>query len=257
MAKVSTAKAKITAYLKAKGVDTADIKDAFDELDTAETDLNQLADALQKNEQWTNWYQTAQPEIQKIVQERDSYKGKLDKLQQAGLTFEQAQAVAGQAPGTVNPPAATQTQDSNTVNPALARALSDTMKDLIKLNFRHFKEFGSEADLDAMEKLMEADPQTGRRKAYTADEAYRLWSEPMYTKKREEDVQRKIDEGVKAGVAAELAKVNTPGVRKFQPKKDKDLGQVETAQLDKPSPGMHELRSSFAADWDEVENRSN
>ncbi len=251
MAKVKTAKETITAYMKAKGWDASEIRSAFDELDSADADLNTLSDALQKNEQWMVWYNTAAPEIQKLVQERDTYKGKLDKLQAAGFSFEQAQAVAQGAPNVQGQPQATDLEQfKQNLTQGLAKASSDIMKDLIKINFKHFKEFGNEADLDAMEKLMEADPTTGRRKAYTAEEAYRVWAEPLYKEKSEKDTQKKIDEGIKVGVQAEMSKVNVPGIRRQ--KSVKDIIGVENAPLDKPAPATSELRDAFFNDLNEA-----
>src|ERR1700738_4755656 len=94
MARAKSAKDRIIAFMKAKQWDASEIKDAFDDLDAADADLGQLADALSKNEQWNNWYQTAAPEIQKIAQERDTYKSKIEKLQAAGFSASEAQAVA-------------------------------------------------------------------------------------------------------------------------------------------------------------------
>lgn len=253
MAKVKSAKDRITAYMKAKGWDATDIKDAFDELDSADADLGTLADALQKNQQWTEWYQTASPEIQKIAQERDTYKSKLDKLQAAGLTLNEAQAVAGTSPATTtqpNAPAYMTKEEADVFKQNLAVAASDTMEQLIRVNFRHFKEFGSEADLDALKGLMKPDPQTGRAKAGTVDEAYRQWSEPLYTKKRDEDTQRKIDEGIKKGIQDAQSKLGIPRARKTPAEK---LG-VENAPLDKPAPSEKDLRDAFMADLDEAAN---
>lgn len=247
MAKVKEIESRIRAVLRAKGWDDAGINAELEQLSAADLEL---ADALTKNDQWNQWYQTAAPEIQKIAQERDTYKGKMEKLQAAGLSFEQAQAVTQGAPNTGAPSTAGMTkEEAEQFKLGLAKASSDTMKDLIKINFRHFKEFGTEADLDAMEKLMEADPQTGRRKAYTADEAYRLWSEPEYKKKHEADTQKKIEEGIKAGVQAELSKHNVPGIRRQ--KTQKDIIGVENAPLDKPAPDDRELRQAFMNDLSE------
>lgn len=249
MAKVKEIKERLRAVLKAKGFEAAEINAELEQLDQADLEL---ADALTKNTQWNEWYTSAAPEIQKIAQERDSYKSKVEKLQQAGLSFEQAAAVAQGAPNTSGQPAQAQyvTQDSlREFQNSIAKASSDVMKDLIKLNFKHFKEFGSEADLDAIENLMKEDPQTGRRKAYTVDEAYRMWSEPEYAKKRETETQKKIDEGIKAGVQAELSKHNVPGIRRQ--KTQKDIIGVENAPLDKPAPSDRDLRSAFMSDLNE------
>jgi len=249
MAKVKSAKDKITVFLKAKGLDASEIRDAFDELDAADADLGQLADALQKNEAWSNfWYNQAAPEVQKIAQERDTYKVRLEKLQAAGLSFEEAKAVANEntsASGQANYVTA---ESLEQFKQNLASASSDVMKDLIKLNFKHFKEFNSEADLDAIEALMQPDPTTGRRKASTVNEAYRLWSEPAYDKKRSEEIERKIADGIKKGVQDELSKSGVPVRRRKSPAEE--LG-VEVAPLDKPAPSDHELRNAFLADLNE------
>src|ERR1700682_6141628 len=142
MAKVKSAKDRITAFMKAKGWEAPEIKDAFDELDSADADLGQLADALSKNEQWNNWYQTAAPEIQKIAQERDTYKSKIEKLQAAGFSASEAQAVAQGAPNTQGQPSAPgyMTKDeAEQFKQGLAKASSGTMKCPVKLSFKQYK----------------------------------------------------------------------------------------------------------------------
>ena len=95
MARAKTAKATITAYLKGKGLDTNEIKEAFDELDAADQDLEQLATIATKNAQWeTFWTGTATPEFDRLTKERDSYKSKVDKLAASGFKMDDAEVAA-------------------------------------------------------------------------------------------------------------------------------------------------------------------
>ena len=73
MAKVKTAKDRITAYLKGKGLDVSEIKDAFDELEAADVDLEKLSAATGMNTKWEEfWNKTAVPEFQKVQAEESA-----------------------------------------------------------------------------------------------------------------------------------------------------------------------------------------
>src|SRR5476649_438578 len=103
MARVKSAAAQITAYLKGKGLDASEIKAAFDELEAADVDLTQLTDSTVKNQEWNSfWYEKAVPQFETVTKERDQYKEKLEKLAAAGFSVAETPIVtppAGQGNG--------------------------------------------------------------------------------------------------------------------------------------------------------------
>lgn len=232
MAKVKTAKQRITDFMKAKGLDAAEIKDAFDELDAADMDLEKLADATVKNQEWLNWYQQVTPALNEIVSERDSLKQQIAKLQQAGLTFSEAQEVVNQ-----NQPAPRQNDfDPNTFRSDLIGATNSLVKDATRYGFRHFKTYNEELDIDAIEKLM-------TEKKVPFEVAYGLYETPKREERMKKEMQDKIAQGIKEGMQAELSK---QGIRKTRKRTD----DVENAPLDKPAPSDSDLKEAFLRDLD-------
>lgn len=236
MAKVKSAKQRITDYLKAKGYDVGEIQDAFAELDAADVDLDtlaaQVADTKSKNDQWVQWYNQIQPAIQEIVGERDTLKERISKLEAAGLSFGDAQEAARlsmqhqpQGQGNFDP---TRFQDD------LTRATNDVMKNVAKYGFKHFKEFNEELDYDEVEKIM-------TEKRIPFDVAYSQYTEPRREKKRSEEMQVKIQQGIQEGVQAALSK---QGIRHTR----KRVDDVEPAPLDKPAPPDEDLKAAFLRD---------
>jgi hypothetical protein len=232
LAKVSAAKQKITEFLKAKGLDASEIQDAFAELDAADQDLGKLADALNKNNEWVNWYQQVNPALQEIITERDGLKERIRKLEAAGLSFEDAKQVARdsmqQAPQS--------NFDPNKFTSDITSATNTVMKDVARYGFKHFKTFNEELDYDAVEKLM-------AEKRVPFDVAYSLYVEPRMEEKRKQEMTEKIAQGIKEGMQAELSK---QGIRKTRKRTD----DVDPAPLDKPAPSDSDLKEAFLRDLD-------
>lgn len=207
MAKVKTAKDKITAYLKGKGLDTSDIKDAFDELDAADVDIEKLAEATVTNQKWLQYHnETVLPEFQKVSSERDALKSKIEKLSAAGVKFD------GSEP--IKPAEAAQGANGNYVSKEdlaafrmeLANAASDTMEQLVRINSKHTRRFNQDVDFDALKKLMAEKDSYGRQKFQTVEDAYRIWSKPERAKRKGEQQQAEVDRLVKERLTAELSK---------------------------------------------------
>lgn len=251
MAKVKTAKEKITAFLKTKGLDAAEIKDAFDELDTADVDLESFAGQLTQykttNDQWAIfWEQTATPALAQLTQERDALKGQMERLKAAGIQI-----------GDIKPPVAPKEENGNYVTPDqlekfksdIANASSAVMKALTKVSLKHLKTFNEEPDLDALEKLM------AEGKARDVDDAYRVWSEPKYEARRKEDEGKRIAEGIKKGVQDEISKQGYI-MRKKSSKADdieiEELAKAAKAPKDDKGPSDRELREAFVNDWNSL-----
>lgn len=239
MAKVKSAKQRITEFLKAKGQDADEIKETFAELDAADADLEslaaQVADATAKNAQWVEWYKGAIPEIQGVMNERDQLRETLAKLEEAGVSVSLSKKAAAAAEDlqegkNVAP------VDINKLRQELAGATSDVMKQLTRVSFRHYKTFGEEPDLDAIEKLV-------GEKGYSVEDAYNVWSEPKRNELREKEIQEKITLGIKEGIQSELSKQGISRTRKR-------MDDVEPAPLDKPAPSDRELRDAFIKDLD-------
>lgn len=231
MAKVKSAKQRITDYMKAKGLDSNEIREAFDELDAADADLDKLADASDKNNQWVTWYNQVTPAMQEILNERDSLKQKLAKLGEAGLSFEDAQAAVTQHAQQSSSFDHTKFQND------LTRATNTLMKDVAKYGIKHFRDFNEELDYDKVEQIM------GERNI-PFDVAYNLHTEPRRNEKREKEVTEKIRLGIQEGLQAEMSK---QGIRKTRKRTD----DVEPAPLDKPSPSDSDLKQAFLKDLEE------
>jgi hypothetical protein len=238
---VKTAKQRITDYLKAKGLDAGEIRDAFDQLDAADADLDvlaaQVSDATKKNADWLKWYNDTIPEVQNIATERDALKAQIAKLEAAGITV-------GSTPTTKN--TAEKVEQGQYVSPAelaklrndMAVATSNVMKGLTRVSLRHMKDFQEEPDLDEIEKIVS-------ERGLSVEDAYDRWVAPKREAKRAEEVQRKIEQGVKEGVQSHLSKM---GISKARKRTD----DIERAPLDKEAPSDKELRDSFIADLDAV-----
>lgn len=233
MAKVKSAKQRITDFLKAKGLDAAEIQDAFAELDAADADLDKLADAVNKNNEWVNWYQQVNPVMQEIVSERDSLKTRIAKLEAAGLSFEDARA---QAQASMQPAARQDNWDPRAFESNITQATNDVMKNVAKYSMRHFKDFQEELDYDAIEKLM-------AEKRVPFDVAYNLFTEPRREEKRQKEITEKIQRGIQEGLQAELSK---QGVRRTRKRTD----DIDPAPLDKEAPSDHDLKEAFLRDLD-------
>ena len=235
MARVKSAKQRITDFLKAKGYDTSEIQDAFAELDAADVDLDtlagQVADTKTKNEQWVTWYNQVQPAVQEIISERDTLKQRIEKLEAAGLSFGDAQAAAQQS---MQQPQNHGNFDASRFQDDLTRATNDVMKNVAKYGFKHFKEFNEELDYDEVEKLM-------AERNIPFDLAYDLYTKPRREAKHDEEVANKIKLGVQEGVQAELSK---RGYRQAR----KRVDDVEPAPLDQPAPSDADLKAAFLRD---------
>lgn len=252
MAKVKSAKEKITLFLKAKGFDTAEIKDAFDELDAADVDLDKMAGELgqfkEVNDKWASfWNEQAGPTMAQLEKERDGLKAQMDKLREAGFQI-----------GELKPPVTPKpTGDQQYVTPEqlqkfqsdIASASSAVMKSLTKINMKHFRTFNEEPDLDAIEKLM------GEGKARDIDHAYELWSAPKYEARRKEDTDKAIAEGIKKGVQDEISKMGIVRRPKSKAQDDievEELAKAAKAPKDDKGPGDRELREAFINDWNSL-----
>ena len=228
MAKVKTAVEKITAFLKAKGYDTTEIKDAFAELDAADADLgtiaSQLTETKTKNTEWVNWYNQVVPEVQSAMAQRDAYKAKLDKLEAAGIKVsdEQKQAAEVKVPGEtgqyVSP------DELKRFKSDLASASSSVMKQMVGLSFKHFKKFKAEPDWDAIEKLM------SEGKAGNIEEGYRKWSKPMREERRIKKQEKEVNSKIKQGVQDTLSKQGVVMTRKRGDEVEQDLLGKAAAQ---------------------------
>lgn len=234
MARLTSAKARITEYLKSLGKDAAEIKEVFAELDAADADLDQAADAVSKNRQWNDWYQQIQPALSEIVSERDSLKQRIQKLEAAGLSFGEADAAARVSLG--QQPAQTPGFNPEEFQSNIARATNTLLKDITRHSLKHFKDFNEELDLDAVEKLM-------GEKQVPFDVAYNLFTEPRREEKRQKEVTEKIKLGIQEGLQAELSK---QGIRKTRKRTD----DIDPAPLDKEAPSEHELKEAFLRDLD-------
>lgn len=215
MAKAKSAKEKLTAFFKGKGLNPDEIKDAFIELDEADADLEKLVEATARNEQWAKyWTDTIVPEFQKVDTERNTLKGQLAKLEAAGIKF---------GDGTVaTPPVVTTGANGNYVTKEdltafrqeLASASSDTMKQLIKINSRHYSQYNQEVDFDALEKLMNERDAAGRPKYFTVEQAYGDWSRPVRHEHRDKKQKEEVDRLVREKVQAELSKQGVAAPRR-------------------------------------------
>ena len=234
MARLTSAKARITEYLKSLGKDAAEIKEVFAELDAADADLDQAADAVSKNRQWNDWYQQIQPALSEIVSERDSLKQRIQKLEAAGLSFGEADAAARVSLG--QQPAQTPGFNPEEFQSNIARATNTLLKDITRHSLKHFKDFNEELDLDAVEKLM-------GEKQVPFDVAYNLFTEPRREEQRQKEVTEKIKLGIQEGLQAELSK---QGIRKTRKRTD----DIDPAPLDKEAPSEHELKEAFLRDLD-------
>lgn len=237
MAKVKTAKEKITAYLKGKGLSIDEIKDAFDELEAADQDLDRLAadvtDATTKNKEWLDWYQKVAPEVKNVFSERDTLKQKLDKLEKLGIQI-------GEGTPAPAAPAGTPPQGDYITKAQLEEwernfgsRTSKVIKGVSGITARHMKEFGEAPDLDAIEKLMSD--------GLPMDVAYEKVYAPKYEEKRKAKTKEEVDRLVREGVQAELSKKGIAYSRK-------KVVDVEPAPLDKPAPNDHDLREAFLMD---------
>lgn len=243
MAKVKSAKQRITAFLSAKGYDASEIKDAFDELDAADVDLEsaatQLAEATQKNGEWTTWYNKIAPEVQTIAAERDMLRQRMSELEKAGVKFD----LSARSEVTADKVA-----DGQYVTPAefqkfkqeLAGATSVIMKGLTRVSTRHYKEFNEEPDLDAIEQLVS-------EKGYSVEDAYNFWSQPKRDERKSKEVDEKIRLGIQEGLKAELSKAGIRTRRAKNPD-DVDLEPITKVVERKDSPSEHQLRDSFISD---------
>jgi hypothetical protein len=241
MAKVRGAKQRITAFLQAKGLDASEIKDAFDELDSADVDLDSLAaqvvDATTKNQQWNQWYQEVAPEVSNAMQERDALKARIAQLEAAGVRLSDSpglsagasHAAAAVAQGQYVSPA-----DLDRYRNELTAATSSVMKQLTKVSMRHFKEFNEEADLDEIERLV-------AERGYSVEDAYNTWVQPKQEERRKKDTEEQIQRGIQEGLQTELSK---QGIRRTRRRVD----DVEPAPLDKPAPSDGQLREAFLED---------
>lgn len=231
MARLNSAKQRITDYLKSIGKDAAEIREVFVELDAADADLDKLADAVSKNSQWVDWYNQITPALQEIVSERDTLKQRVQKLEAAGLKFEDAQAAAqitmNQQPNNPN-------FNPDEFRSNLVKATNATIKDAAKYTIRHYNKFKEELDIDAVEKLM-------GEKNLPFDVAYGLYVQPKEEEARAQEIKDKIAQGIKEGMQAELSK---QGIRRTRKRTD----DVDPAPLDKPAPADNDLKEAFLRD---------
>jgi hypothetical protein len=235
MAKVKSAKQRITDFLRAKGLDAGEIQDAFAELDAADADLDALADAAVKNQQWNEWYNQVQPALNEIVSERDTLKAQITKLRSAGLTFEEAKAAAQDAQ---NQALANQGPqfDPSKFQSDITRATNDLMKNVARYGLKHFKDYQEELDFDAVEKVM-------GEKGVPFEVAYNLYTEPKKEERRQKEFEEKLRKGIQEGIQAEASK---QGIRRTRKRTD----DIEPAPLDKPAPSDHDLKEAFLRDLD-------
>lgn len=245
MAKVKTAKQRITDFLKAKGLDAAEIQDAFAELDAADADLDKLAEVTTQNTQWNTWYNQVAPALQEIVTERDTLKTQIEKLQSAGFSFEDAKQVVQHAHDTglrQQPDAKFGGAgfDHAKFQNDITRATNDIMKNVARYGLKHYKEFQEELDYDEIEKLM-------GEKNIPFDVAYDRFVEPRREAKRTEEMTAKIKQGIQEGIQAELSK---QGIRRTRKRTD----DIDPAPLDKPAPSDSDLKDAFLRDLEEVTN---
>lgn len=243
MAKVKTAVATIKAHLKAKGLDAAEIKEVFDELEAADQDLDTLAQAISDNNKWQSWYKDIVPQVEEVLTERETLKQQLAKLEAAGFKFEN---------GNPNPQAATNTQqaaagsfDPKAFEGNLVRATSDVMKNVAVYGLRHFKKYGEEPDYNAIEKIM-------GEKGLPFDVAYGMWEEPKRKAAEAEDVKKQIEKGIKEGLQAERTRMGIPRTRKKAD--DIDVAPISDIMKSKKDEGPtdRELREAFTRDLDEA-----
>lgn len=243
MAKVKTALEKIKVALAAKGYSLDEIRDSISELEAADMDLDKAADALNKNEQWVNWYQQVAPEVQNAMAERDALKAQLQQLEAAGVKLTMAQQKI------VNEPTP---QAGQFVTPAdfekfksdIANANSAVIKNGLKLSFKHYKKFGAEPDWDQVEELIR------QGKAANMEDAYRLWSKPMRDEAREAKIKKQIEEGIKQGVQDQISKLGVSVSRRKtgDTVEQELLAQAVKAPKEAPAPSDRELRDAFIAD---------
>lgn len=245
MAKVKTAKQKITEYLKAKGLDGAEIKDAFDELEAADTDLDKLAGQVTNlataNDKWNKWYNEAAPELQAIAAERDELKKTVDALKKAGVS------VTPSVPETPKPEGNAQYVTADQLREfqmQIAKASSDTMKAITKVGIRHFNRYKEEVDLDAIEEVM------GKHQGISVEDAYDRWVAPkqkeLDSKEREEEINRRVKEQLQA----EISKMGP--VRRRKASADEDIPRVEISDKKATGPSDRELRDAFLNDLNSI-----
>ena len=113
---------------------------------------------------------------------------------------------------------------------------SNVMKQLLQVNFDHYKTFGVPADLDAIEKLL------AEGKARDVREGYNVWSAPVRETHTKEQTEKEISRRVQEAVTAEMSKKGYSAPRK------RAADEVELAPLDKPAPSEKELREAFIND---------
>lgn len=234
MAKVKTAVQRITDFLRAKGLDAAEIQDAFTELNAADADLDKVAELADKNNQWVTWYQNMQPALQEIISERDTLKERISKLKGAGLTFETAEEIAKES---LKQPVVQ--FDHTKFQTDITRATNDIMKNVAKYGLKHFKDFNEELDYDEVEKLM-------GEKNIPFDVAYGLYSQPKREAREKDEYDKKLKLGIQEGIQAELSK---QGIRKTRKRTD----DVEPARLDQPAPPDADLKAAFLRDLEEAD----
>lgn len=254
MAKVKTAKQKITDYLKAKGLDSGEISDAFRELDEADQDLDQLAsqisDATTKNQEWLQWYQKVAPEVQNAFSERDSLKQKLSQLEKAGIQIGDLTPSAQQAAQAAQQGQYVTPDQLDKLKQEMAFATSGIMKSLTKVSLRHFNKFKEELDIDAVEKLV-------AERGYSVEEAYNQYSKPKWDEAEAATRKEEIDRGIREGVQRELSKGGYSSRRPTK-KVDADIDYEPITELstkkEKAAPSDRELRDAFVADLNSEPN---
>lgn len=249
MAKVKSALEKLKSALAAKGLNLDEIKDTVAELEAADVDLANAAEAVENNQKWVQWYQQVAPEVQAAMSERDALKAQLQQLEAAGVKLTPAQQRVVNEPG----PGA----DGKYVSPDelrkfqndIASASSAVMKQMVGISFRHFKKFQAEPDWDKIETMMQEKNAYGQPKYRDPEEAYSAWAKPMYDKANEDEIQRKIDDGIKQGVQDRISKMGLPTRKRRGDEVElEELAKAAKATKEDKGPSDSELRDLFIAD---------